>query len=103
MVLESTSSKVVRDGAVTQELDILLETIVQVQTNQSRQALHVEAINVLSHLVKAFCSRAQGEASDLAFTVELASQLCLQTAAKKRKLTDEVNGNEVETLASQVA
>ena len=36
MVLESTSSKVVRDGALTQELDILLETIVQVQTNQSR-------------------------------------------------------------------
>ena len=36
MVLESISSKVVRDGALTQELDILLETIVQVQTNQSR-------------------------------------------------------------------
>ena len=58
---------------------------------------------MLSHLVKAFCNRAQGEASDLAFTVELASQLCLQTAAKKRKLSDEVNGIEVETLASQVA
>ena len=57
---------------------------------------------MLSHLVKAFCNRAQGEASDLAFTVELASQLCLQTTTKKRKLSDEVNGNEVETLASQV-
>ena len=81
MVLETTSAKMVTDGADTQALDVLLETIVQVQTTQSRELLHAEALNVIERLVEAFCGKKKTsediQASDFAFTIELASQLCL--------------------------
>ena len=84
MVLQQTSAKMLQEGTDTQALDVLLETIVQVNITQSRDLLNQESIGVVSHLVEAFVadqkdSQSDVQSSDYAFTIELASQLCMQT------------------------
>lgn len=102
MVLNETSADILSGKTDTQGVDILLETIVQVQTSQSRDLLNKEAEAVISHLIEAYCDK-KNEAvlpSDYAFTIELAAQLFQQTLTFNKKKSVEESSETRDAFAA---